>query len=58
MTTSGLLSPTGFRAPLDKLLSQLHAPTLHDSAWIGHFEQLVGAALVIALLLQLGHPVG
>lgn len=44
MSTSGLPSSTVFKTRLDTLLSQLQAPVLHDSAWIGPFEQLVGAA--------------
>lgn len=33
-----------YEARLSSALSQLSAPALHDSAWIGPFEQLVGAA--------------
>jgi len=32
-----------FEAKLSSALSQLAAPALHDSAWIGPFEQIVGA---------------
>jgi hypothetical protein len=33
-----------YEARLSSGLSQLAAPTLHDSVWLGPFEQLVGAA--------------
>lgn len=45
MTTNPpILLPTDFRDRLNAALRQLQAPVLHDSAWIGPFEQLVGAA--------------
>jgi hypothetical protein len=45
MTTSVPLSSSGdFKPRLNSLLTQIEAPVLHDSAWIGPFEQLVGAA--------------
>src|SRR5438876_9906990 len=31
-------------AKLAQLLGKIQAPALHDSAWLGPFEQLVGAA--------------
>jgi len=37
-------SPTVLATSLTKALGQLQAPALHNSAWIGPFEQLVGAA--------------
>jgi hypothetical protein len=40
---SGPPSPTDLRTRLDKVLSQMQTPVLYDSAWIGPFEQLVGA---------------
>ena len=44
MTTSSLPSPPAeFRTRLNTLLSQISAPVLHNSAWIGAFEQLMGA---------------
>lgn len=36
-------SPVDFEIRLNSLLSQIQVPILHDSAWIGPFEQLVGA---------------
>lgn len=45
MTTNSLSSPPAdFRTRLNTLLSGIQVPVLHDSAWIGPFEQLVGAA--------------
>lgn len=45
MTTNAPIgSLSGFYTRVMKALSQLQAPALHDSAWIGPFEQLVGAA--------------
>jgi len=44
MTTSSLPSPPAdFRTRLSTLLNQINAPALHESAWIGPFEQLMGA---------------
>src|SRR6267143_4268719 len=44
MTTNATVPPSPeFRTRLDAVLHQLHAPVLHDSAWIGPFEQLMGA---------------
>jgi hypothetical protein len=45
MTTSALPSPPpDFRTRLDVALSRIQVPELHDCAWIGPFEQLVGAS--------------
>lgn len=45
MTTSTPVPPPAdFRTRLRPVLLQLQAPILHDSAWIGPFEQMVGAA--------------
>jgi len=43
VTTSPPPSPTDFSTRLNTLLSQIQVPVLHDSAWIGPFEQLIGA---------------
>lgn len=37
-------SPTAPETTLMRILSQVQVPALHDSAWLGPFEQLVGAA--------------
>jgi hypothetical protein len=36
-------NPADFSIRLNTLLSQIQVPVLHDSAWIGPFEQLMGA---------------
>jgi hypothetical protein len=43
-TNAPPLNPADFSIRLNTLLSQIRVPVLHDSAWIGPFEQLVGAA--------------
>lgn len=37
-------SSTARETILMRILSQVHAPAFHDCAWVGPFEQLVGAA--------------
>lgn len=46
MPTTSTPAPaqSGFYTRASTALSQIQAPRLHDSAWIGPFEQLVGAA--------------
>lgn len=43
-TMMGTLANAAYAARLGSALSQLASPALHDSAWLGPFEQLVGAA--------------
>lgn len=44
MTTSAPVPPSpDFRTRLNAALRELQAPVVHDSAWIGPFEQLAGA---------------
>jgi hypothetical protein len=44
VTTNPPVPPsTDFGKQLDAVLRELRAPALHDSAWIGPFEQLMGA---------------
>jgi hypothetical protein len=55
MTTAGPVGSPGFAQPLMETLSQLKAPGLHDSAWIGPFEQLAGAGYSLLASEQLGY---
>jgi hypothetical protein len=56
MTTNNPVgASTGFRQSLMAALTTLQVPSLHDSAWIGPFEQLAGAGYSLLASEKLGY---
>src|SRR5713101_113430 len=47
-------SSVDLKTRLNTLLAQIQVPVLHDSAWIGPFEQLVGAAFSLVESEKMG----